>query len=61
MCCGWQVSGTDLMYKGEKIFLNGVNLAWNNYGYDFGNGGYDGTLENWVQDIGAAGGNSISK
>nr|XP_053640001.1 mannan endo-1,4-beta-mannosidase-like [Cherax quadricarinatus] len=53
------VSGTDLTYGGEKVFLNGVNIAWNSYGYDFGNGGYDGTLETWVGEIGNAGGNSI--
>ncbi|XP_071528681.1 LOW QUALITY PROTEIN: mannan endo-1,4-beta-mannosidase-like [Panulirus ornatus] len=54
-----QVSGTDLKYKGEKVFLSGCNIAWNNYGYDFGNGGYDGKLESWVEEIKAGGGNSI--
>nr|XP_053639726.1 mannan endo-1,4-beta-mannosidase-like [Cherax quadricarinatus] len=53
------VSGTDLTYGGEKVFLNGANIAWNNYGYDFGNGAYDGTLETWVHEIGSSGGNSI--
>ncbi|XP_045603001.1 mannan endo-1,4-beta-mannosidase [Procambarus clarkii] len=53
------VSGTDLTYGGEKVFLNGANIAWNSYGYDFGNGNYNGVLETWVQEIGNAGGNSI--
>merc|ERR1711962_1884864 len=47
-----QVSGTDLTYNGEKVFLNGVNIAWNDYGNDFGNGAYNGKLEQWVSDIG---------
>nr|XP_045603070.1 mannan endo-1,4-beta-mannosidase-like [Procambarus clarkii] len=54
-----RVSGRDLIYGDEKVYLNGVNIAWNNYGNDFGNGVYDGTLETWVQEIGSAGGNSI--
>ncbi|CAL4076448.1 unnamed protein product, partial [Meganyctiphanes norvegica] len=54
-----QVSGTKLTYGGETVFLNGVNIAWNDYGNDFGNGAYDGTLEQWITDIANAGGNSI--
>nr|AYM45055.1 putative endo-beta-1,4-mannase [Gecarcoidea natalis] len=53
------VSGTDLTYNGEKVFLNGVNFAWNNYGTDFGNGGYTDTLDTWLQEIGSSGGNSV--
>ncbi|XP_045603003.1 mannan endo-1,4-beta-mannosidase [Procambarus clarkii] len=53
------VSGRDLIYGDEKVYLNGCNIAWHNYAYDFGNGVYDGTLETWVQEIGSAGGNSI--
>ncbi|XP_050714912.1 mannan endo-1,4-beta-mannosidase-like [Eriocheir sinensis] len=53
------VSGTDLTYNGEKVFLIGANYAWLNYGNDFGNGGYSTTLENWLQEIGASGGNSV--
>lgn len=26
-----------LYYNGKKVFLSGVNIAWNWYGYDFGN------------------------
>lgn len=47
------------MYNGEKVFLNGANYAWNNYGYDFGNGGYTDTLDQWMKEIGDAGGNSV--
>ncbi|KAG7154873.1 mannan endo-1,4-beta-mannosidase-like [Homarus americanus] len=54
-----KVSGTDLTYGGEKVFLNGCNIAWHDYGRDFGNGDYDGTLEQWVQEIASSGGNSI--
>ena len=49
------------MYKGEKVYLSGSNAAWSNYGYDFGNGLYNGTLEGWMADISAAGGNSFRK
>ncbi|RXG61487.1 Mannan endo-1,4-beta-mannosidase [Armadillidium vulgare] len=52
-------SGTTLTYNGEQVYLNGVNIAWNNYGYDFGNGQYDGTLDEWLNDIGTAGGNAV--
>ncbi|XP_066965191.1 mannan endo-1,4-beta-mannosidase-like [Macrobrachium rosenbergii] len=58
-CGRLQVSGKDLTYNGEKVFLSGCNFAWNNYGYDFGNGKYDGTLEQWASEIGGAGGNSV--
>lgn len=60
-----EVSGLDLMYNGEKVFLSGMNIAWDNYGNDFGNGQYDcctgTTLESWLQQIAAAGGNSVRK
>nr|XP_045602791.1 mannan endo-1,4-beta-mannosidase-like [Procambarus clarkii] len=54
-----QVSGTNLTYGDEVVFLSGSNIAWHNYGYDFGNGAYDGTIATWVQEIADAGGNSI--
>ena len=56
-----QVSGTNLMYNGQKVFLSGANAAWNNYGNDFGNGQYSGILETWMSEINAAGGNSFSQ
>nr|ADE58569.1 GH5 family protein GH5E [Limnoria quadripunctata] len=53
------VSGMTLTYGGKQVYLNGENIPWNNYGYDFGNGVYDNTIEQWMQDIGSAGGNSV--
>nr|ADE58568.1 GH5 family protein GH5C [Limnoria quadripunctata] len=53
------VSGTSLTYGNDQVYLNGVNIAWNSYGYDFGNGNYDGSIENWMSDIGSAGGNTV--
>lgn len=52
-------------YYGDRhVFLSGVNIAWNNYGLDFGNGNYTNQgpqLEQWIRDISAAGGNSLSE
>lgn len=60
-----QVSGRDLIYNGQKVFLSGANIAWKSYGYDFGNGQYEGgskaTLEAWLTQIANAGGNSVRK
>ncbi|XP_050714959.1 mannan endo-1,4-beta-mannosidase-like [Eriocheir sinensis] len=53
------VNGMDLTYNGEKVFLIGSSLAYNNYGNDFGNGADSTTLETWVQEISEAGGNSV--
>lgn len=57
---GLTVSGSELQYNGKKIFFNGLNLAWIDYNSDVGATPLD---ENaWrkaVQDIRAAGGNSI--
>ena len=58
-------SGTDFYYNNQKVFLSGVNIAWNSYGYDFGNGQYvansKATLESWLTQIDANGGNSVRK
>jgi len=58
-------SGTSLYYNGQKVFLSGANIAWNSYGYDFGNGQYvansKSTLESWLTKIDANGGNSVRK
>ena len=58
-------SGTNLLYNGKKVFLSGVNIAWNSYGYDFGNGQYasnsKSTLEGWLNSISGSGGNSVRK
>jgi hypothetical protein len=57
---GLVVDGTQFKYNGQKIFFSGMNLAWLNYNSDVG---ADALNENgWrkaVQDIRAAGGNSI--
>jgi len=54
------VDGTQFKYKGKKIFFSGMNLAWIDFNSDVGADPLD---ENkWrkaVQDIRAAGGNSI--
>jgi len=51
------------MFNGKKVFLSGVNFAWNSYGYDFGNGQYNSTsksmFNNWLAQIAANGGNSV--
>ena len=58
-------SGTNFYYNNQKVFLSGVNIAWNSYGYDFGNGQYvansKSTLESWLTQIDANGGNSVRK
>jgi mannan endo-1,4-beta-mannosidase len=53
-----------LSINGQKVFLSGPNIAWQSYGYDFGNGMYDvngGALESMLQSISDNGGNSVSK
>ena len=50
--------------NGEKVFQSGMNIAWNQFGADFGNGNYEYTgpqLEKYVRDIAEAGGNSVRK
>lgn len=52
------------MVNGQKVFLSGPNLAWQTYGYDFGNGWYDtngGALETLLQSVTDNGGNTVSK
>lgn len=60
-----QVTGRNLIYDTRRVYLSGVNIAWNSYGYDFGNGAYEtnskGKLEEWLTSISNAGGNSIRK
>jgi hypothetical protein len=54
------VDGTQLKYKGKKIFFSGINLAWIDYNSDVGATALDETK--WrkaVQDVKAAGGNAI--
>lgn len=56
--------GRQLLYNGQQVFLNGANIAWYSYGYDFGNNQYansKGNLTTYLTKIAAAGGNSIRK
>ena len=49
----------------QQVFLSGMNLAWHNFGNDFGNGQYDcctgAVLENYLAELSASGGNTLSK
>lgn len=59
-----EVRGREFFFNGQRIHLSGPNIAWNSYGYDFGNGQYatnGPTLEQWIREIADAGGNSLSK
>ncbi|OXA64941.1 mannan endo-1,4-beta-mannosidase [Folsomia candida] len=56
------VSGKDFYYGQSKVFLSGTNIAWNSYGYDFGNDNYANSgpiLEQWIREIALAGGNIL--
>ncbi|CAG7726076.1 unnamed protein product [Allacma fusca] len=58
-----RVSGSNLVYGNDNVFLSGPNIAWSCYGCDFGNNRYDWgsgqELENYVREISAYGGNTI--
>lgn len=56
--------GNNFYYNGKQVHLSGVNIAWNSYGYDFGNGQYATNgpqLEKWIKEIHNAGGNTLSE
>ncbi|XP_052788311.1 mannan endo-1,4-beta-mannosidase-like [Mya arenaria] len=56
------VSGRNLTFRGEKVFLSGVNQAWYQYGNDFGNNAYAGSrphLLHTLDAVHANGGNSL--
>ena len=59
------VSGRDFYYNNQKVFLSGVNIAWNSYGYDFGNDKYNSLsrtrLEGFLTQVANNGGNSVRK
>jgi hypothetical protein len=46
-----------------EVYLSGVNYAWDNYGFDFGDNRYVSAAkvnyERWLQEVAAAGGNAI--
>jgi len=61
-CGRLSVSGHNLVKDGQRVFLSGANLAWYNYGQDFGNNHYAGVrshMEQFLSQIQASGGNSI--
>lgn len=48
--------------NGTRVFLSGINQAWNAYAYDFGNHQYQyrrSVYEQTIQQMQQAGGNSI--
>ena len=55
--------GSEFRLNGDKVYLSGMNIAWHDFGMDFGEGRYDqstgGPLEAYLRDIAAAGGNSV--
>ncbi|XP_060082715.1 mannan endo-1,4-beta-mannosidase-like [Ylistrum balloti] len=58
------VCGTGFCYgHGTKVFLSGVNMAWDQYGHDFGKHQYNthhkSMYESIARRVAAAGGNSI--
>lgn len=59
-----RLQGQRFFYGDKPVFLSGANIAWHNYGTDFGNGDYATSgpiLEQWIRDISTAGGNSLSE
>ena len=53
------------MLNGEKVFLSGMDIAWEDLGMDFGNGRYNcctgSVLQQFIENIAKNSGNSISK
>jgi mannan endo-1,4-beta-mannosidase len=59
-----KTGGSNFYYRGEKVFLSGVNFAWKNYGYDYGNGQYfgnnkAGVFKDWINKVKSSGGNTV--
>jgi mannan endo-1,4-beta-mannosidase len=57
-----QVRGKDLVYNGQKVFLSGANLAWDNYGNDWGSGKYfnhRSMYQGYFKEIADNGGNVV--
>lgn len=53
---------TGLVFNGKPVFLSGANLAWIDYGNDFGNNQSNAkacALQSYLRNISAAGGNSM--
>jgi len=59
-----RIEGNHFYFGDQQIFLSGVNIAWKDYGNDFGNAGYTKqgpVLEEWIREIKEAGGNTLSE
>ncbi|XP_050396881.1 mannan endo-1,4-beta-mannosidase [Patella vulgata] len=57
-----QVQGTHFVKDGQRVFLSGVNQAWINFGYDFGDNHYAqqrSKFENYLKMVHDNGGNSM--
>lgn len=57
-----KISGHHFYLDGIRVFLSGINQAWVNYGYDFGNNQYQqrrAKYEDTLDKVRAAGGNSV--
>src|ERR1700743_790676 len=55
-----QVKGKEFYYNGQKVFLSGANVAWNEIGKDWGNGQYwkhRSKMNEWLSGINTHGGN----
>lgn len=48
-----------ILYNGEQVYLSGVNVAWLDFAFDFGNGLNEAGLRQMLDDVKAAGGNTI--
>jgi hypothetical protein len=50
------------VYNKERVFLSGVNIAWDHYARDFGSGAFNGVkadFEKYLSSIAKAGGNAL--
>ncbi|GFR82385.1 endo-1,4-beta-mannanase 1 [Elysia marginata] len=57
-----KVSGNQIQFKGQKVFLSGGNLPWINYAHDFGNNQWSGIkhrVEKQMKMLRDAGGNTL--
>lgn len=59
-----EIQGHHFHIDGTRVFLSGINQAWVQYGYDFGNDQYrqrKATYEDTLDKVREAGGNSVSE
>ncbi|KAK3093082.1 hypothetical protein FSP39_010853, partial [Pinctada imbricata] len=56
------INGTHFTFGGQRVFLSGVNKAWESYAYDFGQQQYQyrrQAYQKFFQETAQAGGNSV--